>query len=234
VETENAKDFGFCDAESKSGKLLFPSILKFVAAAELSELFRATFNPRQERVYREDAGRLKTALPNTFYHASGCTNEGWLHSAANIGNQPDVWGSAFAIQSGAVGGTAAQAIARALVRAYREKTAVREGCVRHILTTDNKNGGGWEISISPVGVYQNGGYWGAASGWYIAAMSVADRDAAASMARDFVAFLRTHKRPDGLPEAWEWFNPDAGRNANPLYVATVALPYLSLAQARLR
>ncbi len=234
VKTENAKDFGFCDAESKSGKLLFPSILKFVAAGELAGLFRATGDAQRERVYKKDAGRLKTALQSTFYHASGGTGEGWLHSATGIGDQPDVWGSAFAIQSGAVAGTAAQPIARALIRAYREKTAVREGCVRQILTTDTKNGGGWEVSKSPVGVYQNGGYWGTASGWYIAAMSLADRDAAESMARDFVGFLRGHQRPDGLPEAWEWFNPDNGRNANPLYAATVALPYLSLAQTGLR
>ena len=108
-------------------------------------------------------------------------------------------------------------VARALVRAYREKTAVRESCVRQILTMDATNGGGWEISRSPVGVYQNGGYWGAASGWYITAMALVDRAAAASMARDFIVFLKTHTRPDGLAQAWEWFNPDPGRNANPLW-----------------
>ena len=33
--------------------------------------------------------------------------------------------------------------------------------------------------------------------------------------------------------AWEWFNPETGKRNNPLYVATVALPYLSLSEAGL-
>jgi hypothetical protein len=54
------------------------------------------------------------------------------------------------------------------------------------------------------------------------------------MAQDYIRFLRDHMRPDGLAEAWEWFNPDTGGHANPTYVATVALPWLSLLQAGLR
>jgi len=64
-------------------------------------------------------------------------------------------------------------------------------------------------------------------------MAKADPRAAAAMARDFVAFLRDHRRSDGISETWEWFNPDTGRNKNPLYVATVALPYLSLKEVGL-
>ena len=108
------------------------------------------------------------------------------------------------------------------------KTAVRDGLVRHVLTDDPTNRGLWQNSAAAAGTYQNGGYWGTPAGWYIAAMAKADRGAAAEMAREFVRFLRQHMRPDGMTEAWEWSNPDTGRTANPLYVATVALPYLSL------
>ena len=233
VETENAKDFGFCDAESKSGKLLFPSILKYVAASELSELFTALGRDASAGSYRADAARLKTSIARTFFHRSSESGEGWLHSATNVGDQPDVWGSAFALWCGALDDQVGQSVARALVRAYREKTAVREGCVRQILTTDRTSGGGWQVSISPVGEYQNGGYWGTPTGWYIAGMRRVDRNAATNMARDYIQFLKRHKRPDGRPEAWEWFNPETGRTANPLYVATIALPYLSLKGAGL-
>jgi hypothetical protein len=150
-----------------------------------------------------------------------------------VGNQPDVWGSAFAIWSGAVDDAITYKVGRAMVRAWHEKTAVREGCVRQILTTDPTNNGGWQVSISKVGEYQNGGYWGTPTGWYIAALAKVDRAAAAGMTRDFVGFLRDHQRAGGISEVWEWFNPDTGRNANPLYVATVALPYLSLKGAGL-
>jgi len=239
VDTDNAKDFGFCDAESKSGKLLFPSLLKYAAASGLAEMFVALGQEALASSYRTDVGLLKASIVRTFFHESRRTQdgqqsgEGWLHSATGVGAQPDVWGSAFALWIGALEERVAQPVARALVRAYREKTAVREGCVRQILTTDQTNRGGWQISVSSIGEYQNGGYWGTPAGWYIAGMWRADRDAARNMARDYIQFLRTHKRADDRPEAWEWFNPDTGRSANPLYVATVALPYLSLKQAGL-
>ena len=141
--------------------------------------------------------------------------------------------SAFAVFSGAVDGPVARKVALALVRSYREKTAVRDGCVRSIPTTDPLNRGGWQISVSKVGTYQNGGYWGTPSGWAIAAMATVDPGAAAAMARDFVAYWRAHRRPDGMAEAWEWANPETGESSNPLYVATLALPYLSLREAGL-
>ena len=114
------------------------------------------------------------------------------------------------------------------MRAFREKTAVQQGFVRHILTTDSKNNGAWEKAISKVGTYQNGGYWGTPTGWYISAIYEVDREAAADMAKDYVQFLRNNMRPDGVTQAWEWFNPDSNTYRNDLYVASVALPYLSL------
>jgi len=196
TETENAKDFGFCDAESKSGKLLFTSLLKSI--------------------------RIRSAIPGAFLRS------GWLHSATGVGNQPDVWGSAFAVSSGALDNSTAAEVSRTLVRAWRNRMTVREGCVRQI-----PGNGGWQMSLSKVGEYQNGGYWGTPAGWYIAAMARTDREAAAGMAREFVAFLRSHRRADGTAEAWEWFNPDTGKHNDPLYVASVALPYISLKQAGL-
>jgi hypothetical protein len=74
---------------------------------------------------------------------------------------------------------------------------------------------------------------GNAVGWYLVAMHNHDRAAAAAMARDYIGFLRNHHRPDGLAESWEWFNPDTGRNANPLYVATIDLPYGCLCESGL-
>ncbi len=228
VDEENAKDFGFCDGVFKSGKLLFPSVLKFIAADKLSQLFTAAGKTDSAQRFAEDVRRLKRAIPLTFYQETRDSEEGWLHSATGVGNQPDVWGSAFAIWSGAVDGATAHKVGRALVRAYREKTAVREGFVRHILTTDAKNNGAWEKAISEAGTYQNGGYWGTPTGWYISAIHGVDRKAAADMAKDYVQFLRSDMRPDGVTQAWEWFNPDTKTYRNDLYVASVALPYLSL------
>jgi len=134
---------------------------------------------------------------------------------------------------GAVDGDTADRISRALARGYREGTTVRQGWVRHLPANNAANGGAWQVSVSKPGDYQNGGYWGTPAGWVIAAIHRTDPQAAADMAREFVATLRKSLRPDGTAEAWEWFNPDTGKSSNPLYAATVALPYLSLQAAGL-
>lgn len=233
IRTDNAKDWGFCDGEFKSGKLLFPSILRYIAARDLGRLFRVSKNIAKANEYQRDATKIRRSITEVFLHASKYTGEAWLNSATGMGNQPDVWGSAFALWSGAVKGPAAEEIGHALVRAYLEKTAVRDGCVRQILTTDPINHGGWQRSIVKLGTYQNGGYWGTPTGWYITAMNSVDHLAAARMASEYIRFLKDNRRPDGVTEAWEWFNPDTGKQNNPLYVSTVALPYLSLKEAGL-
>jgi hypothetical protein len=233
IKQENAKDWGFCDTVFKSGKLLFPSILRYTAARQLAELYRASGESMKAGEYQRVAAKIKGSIPKVFFHAGRNAEEGWLYSATGVGNQPDVWGSAFAVWSGALDGGVASRVSRALVRAFREKTAVRGGCVRQILTTDRTNHGGWQRSIAKLGTYQNGGYWGTPVGWYIVAINRVDHKAAAQMARAYVRFLKDHLRPDGMTEAWEWVNPDTGGDNNPLYVATVALPYLSLKQAGL-
>jgi len=125
-------------------------------------------------------------------------------------------------------GRPARAVSRSLVRAYREGTAVRNGFVRSILTCDRLNGGGWESAVSKLGAYQNGGYWGTPTGWYVSALALTDPGAGADLATEYVRFLRQNLRPDGITQAWEWFNSDTGEYVNPLYAATVALPWLSL------
>ncbi|MBL8759791.1 MAG: hypothetical protein JNL50_00670, partial [Phycisphaerae bacterium] len=237
-EIDNAKDWGFCDAVTKSGSLLFPSILRSIAAHHLSKLFTAIGDDERAKLSHLQSASTSFGIAMTFLAAphrsdNSAASEAWLHSATEVGNQPDVWGSAFAVASRIIQAEAAARVSRALVRAYREKNAVRDGLVRHILTTDTKNNAGWEKSISPVGEYQNGGYWSTPSGWYIAAMHLTDPAAARDMARDLVRTLRSWTRDDGTTRAWEWSNPDTGRQANDLYAASVALPWITLKNANL-
>lgn len=233
IDTENAKDWGFCDSVFKSGRLLFPSVLKVRAARGMAEVFAGAGDGKRAARYRDEAVRIAGAIAPALLHASDDGSEAWLHSATGVGNQADVWGSAFAVHSGVLADADAAMVSRALARACRERTAVRDGLVRHLLTTDPLNGGGWERSVSGLGEYQNGGSWGTPAGWYIAAVHRTDPALAGQMAAEFVGFLRRHMREDGTAEAWEWVNEEKGRRANPLYVATVALPYLSLQEAGL-
>jgi hypothetical protein len=233
IEKENAKDWGFCDGVSKSGKLLFPSILKFRAARRLAELFAASGDAQRAAAYRRDAGRITASLGPTFLRPALGGTEGWLHSATGVGNQPDVWGSAFAVHSGVLDAPTARAVSSALARAFRERTAVQDGLIRHIPTTDRVNQGGWEVSAIDLGTYQNGGYWGTPVGWYISALHGSDPAAASDLAGEYVRSLRRDMRPDGMTQAWEWVNTETAKASNPLYVASVALPYLSLLEAGL-
>ncbi len=228
VESENAKDWGFCDTVFKSGRLLFPSVLKYNAANELAELFEAAGDGTAAARYRGDARRLRGSISRTFRRS-----DGWLRSATGVGNQPDVWGTAFAVWSGAVDGKTGERASRALVKAYRDGTAVRDGLVRHVPANDGTNGGLWQSCVAAAGTYQNGGYWGTPVGWYVAAMQKSDPGAARQMAGEFAGWLRRNVRADGTSEAWEWVNPVTGVRRNELYVASVALPYLSLVQAGL-
>ncbi|MCC6228029.1 MAG: hypothetical protein IT432_02260 [Phycisphaerales bacterium] len=238
IDTDNAKDWGFCDSVFKSGSLLFPSILRSIASHQLADLFIALGDDALANQRAMDRGRISLSMPDVFLkprddESKSTTSEAWLHSATEVGNQPDVWGSAFAVASRVIQDEAAARVSRALVRAFRDKTAVRDGLVRHILTTDTKSNAGWQKSVSPVGEYQNGGYWSTPSGWYIAVMYVTDPAAARDMARDLVRTLRSWLRDDGTTRAWEWSNPDTGRAANELYAASVALPWITLKNANL-
>ncbi|MCC6427472.1 MAG: hypothetical protein IT435_11695 [Phycisphaerales bacterium] len=236
IDTDNAKDWGFCDSIFKSGKLLFPSILKLHTAHKLAQLFTADNQPDKAAHYRQLAADLSAVITSTFLKPAAPPHDqddAWLHSATGFGNQPDIWGSALAVHHDAIPHEDARRISRALTRAYRDRTAIRNGQVRHILTNDPTNNGGWEKSVSTLGEYQNGGYWGTPTGWVISAIHRTDPLAAADLAREYLAHLRSNMRDDGLTHAYEWHNPSTNRSANPLYVASIALPYIALKEAGL-
>lgn len=230
-DTENAKDWGFCDSMFKSGKLLFPSVLRCVAARRMNEALGGG-----DQRYAEAQERIEASLGKTFFRApagTGVEDEGWLYSATGVGNQADVWGSAFAVHCGVLDHATEGRVCRGLVRAYIEKTAFVDGLARHIPADDGMNRGFWARSVSAEGEYQNGGYWGTPVGWCIAAMARVDQDAAKRLARDYVEHLRRGVDAEGVAMAWEWENPVTDKRVNARYVATVALPLIAMKEAGL-
>lgn len=226
---ENATDFGFCDNILKTGKLLMPSLLRYRAARELSEMNGSIGRKAQAKAYAEGAVLLRNSISLTFFQ----TADGWLHSSTGIGNQADVWGTAFAIANGAVTAKLVKPLCHSLLKGYRDGTAVRRGMVREVPSTDRVNGGFWERSAAPQGSYQNGGYWGMPAGWYIAALAKIDLKAAASMAAEYVSSLRSQLDPQGTTAGWEWITADGTGKGSRYYVATVANVYQSLRAAGL-
>ncbi len=222
---EHIVDWGYNDSVTKTGRLLFPSLLRLESASTLRSWFERLDRPDTASVYRDQAVSLRRSISETFYR-EGSNGEGWLISATGVGDKPDVWGSAYALFSGAVPGDVALAIGRWLLRGYRERTTVQHGQVRHIPTTD----GFWELAQAEPGRYQNGAFWGYPAGWYIYALSLVDGQAAGEMFGEYLGYLRATWNDDLRACAWECINPDLDHYQNPGYLATVAMPYAALKQ----
>jgi hypothetical protein len=229
---DNAHDFGFCDGVFKSGHLLFTSVLRYDAATRLAPLYRKIGDAKTADRLLDAAALIKKNLGPTFYHETA-PGEGFLHSASNFSNQPDVWGSAYAVDIGAVDAETSKKVARALLRGYKDHSLVIDGLVTQVLPNDPAHPNGWMKSTCAFGYYQNGGYWGTGTGWYILALNTIDPQAARDMARDFVKSLRDSVGPDGMAKAWEVINNHGQEFQHAHYLATVAFPYGLLNRAKL-
>jgi len=228
----NAHDFGFCDGVFKSGHLLFTSVLRYDVATRLAPLYRRIGDEATVERLLQAAALIKANIGPVFYHETA-PGEGFLHSASDFSNQPDVWGSAYAVEVGAVDAETGRKVARALLRGYRDHSLVIDGWVTQVLPNDPAHPHGWMKSTCPFGWYQNGGYWGTGTGWYILALHTLDPAAARDMARDFVKSLRDNMRPDGTTQAWEVINNHGKELQHAHYLATVTFPYGLLDRAGL-
>ena len=220
---EHIVDWGYNDSISKTGKLLFPSLLRFASATQLADLFARIGQAETAAHYAAQVATLRASITKTFLVDAAAGGQ-WLLSATGIGRKPDVWGSAYAVYLGAVDDAVAREISRALRDAYVQRTAVLDGQVRHVLLTD----GGWDVALCAEGTYQNGAYWGYPIGWYVYSLSLVDPDAARRLYAEYMVAM-TRDWEKGLGSfAWEWINPALGHFQSPGYLTTVALPYVTL------
>lgn len=225
--TENFRgvDFGFRDGIQITGDLCFSSILKYRAAVELAELYTVLRNNKKATQYRQIALNIKQALPAVFLN-----QDGWLKASTGWSSQPDVWASALAVYYNLLEGGVKQKVCRALNDAYRKGTISYKGNIRHVPTDkDFSETTAWEKTEVSKNTYQNGAYWGTPTGWVCYAISLVDRAAAKKMAEEFIADLRENdfRKGVGYGAPYECFFPPNYKQ-NPLYLATVACPYIVL------
>ncbi len=224
-DAHRAVGFGFCDTVYLTGDLLFPSLLRFRAAGELAELCNATGRSSEAAKYREMQQRISASLVPTF--AEPARIGGWLLAATKIGRQPDVWGTAYALNLGVLQGVAAERAARTIADGIRRKTIVFEGGVRHVPTDfDFSSTSAWERTAGVgLNTYQNGAYWDTPTGWLIAAIDQADPQTAEKLLADYIQHLRKNdfRRGPGHGAPWECFGPD-GYAQNGVYMTSVTLP----------
>lgn len=215
-------DWGFCDTVRKTGSCLMPSLLRRRAALDLSDLFRAADRKDKAARYMREAYRIRASIPRAFFQG------GVLLSATGLGHKDDIWASAYAVWQGCLPHGIENTVSRHLLALYRAGGTVLDGQIR-ALPPDGVYGGYWEQCAAAQGTYQNGAYWGTPTGWFIAAIRRVDRAASDRLLDEFLAYLRAN-RAKGAP--WECINPAKAFYQNPLYCASVALPYIALKIAK--
>jgi len=226
TEADRAVGFGFCDAETHTGKLLFASLLRYRAAGELAELSRALGHRERGAGYRQIQKTVRANLTRTFGNAEG--QDGWLRASTGLSSQPDVWGTIFALHLGVLDRPTAAAARATVADAVRRGTITFEGGVRHVPTDrDFSRTTAWERSMSAVNTYQNGAYWHTASGWLIAVLWKEDRPRALRVFGEMVAHLRAQdfRKGPGHGAPWECYGANGQARQNAVYMASVALPY---------
>lgn len=221
-----AVGFIFCDSIYFTGHLLTASLLRWRAGYQLAELERALGNPDRALAWKAEVDRLLPHLVPIFGDPGRIG--GWLMAATEIGRQPDVWGTIYALYLGLLKGNAAKAALAEIVHALEEGTIVREGALRHVPTNhDAAPDRVWEKTPTQKNRYQNGAYWHTPTGWLIAVLSESHPDWASRIFEEMIAHLRREDFRQG-PEfngPWECFGPEPEASNNPLFLASVTLPY---------
>lgn len=216
-------DFGFRDGIEITGNLCFPSVLKYRAAQQLSELFNKLKNKNKANSYSTIASQVKEALPIIFLD-----NKGMLRASTGKSNQPDVWATALAIYYSILEGDVLEKACAVLSEAYTNGYLAYKGNIRHVLTTDDYNDKtAWEAGRMDKNRYQNGAYWGTATGWVCYAIEKVNPNDAKKLAKEYISDLRENdfRKGNGLGAPYECFYPPEYKQ-NPLYLATVACPYI--------
>lgn len=228
-DARRAVGFGFCDAIYLTGRMLFPSLLRYRAAGQLAELFQSLGNAERAREYRRLQQQIVEHLVPTF--GDPARLQGWLMGATGAGRQPDVWGTAYALHLGALKGEAAERAAVTLSDAVRRKTIVCEGAVRHVPTDlDASPTSAWEKTAGvAVNTYQNGAYWHTPTGWLIEAVRRSEPELGSQLFADYIEHLRRkdYRQGTGRGAPWECFGPkDYAQNG--VYMTSVTLPFAVL------
>jgi hypothetical protein len=201
--------YGFTDSIRKTGDELFCSLLDVRASRQLADLLDAAGRTEEAATWQAAAEMKTTAIRNTFWDST----TGLFNAATVQCKQPDIWGSAFAVQLGVATSEQSQAIAQYLKDHYAE--IVQDGHIRQL-----PGGMYWQSGCTP-DTYQNGGFWGVANGWVVGTLQLVDPQLASQTVVDMVNDYQQRG-------VMEWINgPQAGVGN---YVSSASLPLGTLRQ----
>jgi hypothetical protein len=217
AEDDVTANWGFTDTIMKTGRELFCSVLRYAAAKTLTTIYQAAGS---------DASCEWETAANQITNNLSCLGDddsGLLFAADGIGKKPDVWGTAYALFTGALQGKWRDRAERSLVDLYPEYC--HRGHIRHLLVGDywERALAGAERVIAQRDRYQNGAFWGTPAGWVAAVLQRRSPALASQTLNDLLNFFAT----EGI---WECVTPPEGPGHRYVkkvehYVASLALPY---------
>ena len=209
--------YGFTDTIAITGRHLFCSLLRGEAAEILAELAGRLGQREPGARYAAEAARIRAGLEHLWSPEHG------LYLAGSVDcRQPDVWGSAYAGSIGALDPARHRRVAETLL-ARRERFLLR-GQVRHLPLPEF-----WEKRVvvaewTEPGTFQNGPYWGTATGWMAEMFELAAPGAGLALLRELAADFEANG-------VWECIGPDGhARVANNL--SSACLPYAAWKKLR--
>ena len=117
TKERRAVGFGFHDSVYLLGAMSFATLLRYRAASQLARLCKAVGKSRSATQYKQEARKIANHLVPVFGDPAG--SDGWLLAATEVGKQPDVWATLFALHLGVLPAKAAARARRTVSAAVR-------------------------------------------------------------------------------------------------------------------
>ena len=222
-----AVGFGFQDSVELVGAMSFATLLRYRAARQMAELCRVGGRVGAAAAYEKAADSIAAHLVPVF--GDPAKRDGWLLAATEVGRQPDVWATLFALHLGVLPAEAAARARETVVAAVRAPghTVEYKGAVRHVPSDRYfRPDQCWEAGGTRANTYQSGAFWHTPTGWLIEALAAADAPLARQVGERFIQHLRDEdfRRGDGRHAPWECFGLEMADAQNPVYLTSVTLP----------
>jgi len=228
-----AVGFGFQDSVYLLGAMSFATLLRYRAALQLSELSTMRGKSQAAREYAQTARNIAAHFVPIF--GDPAKRDGWLLAATEVGKQPDVWATLFALHLGVLPAEDAARARNTVAAAVRAPghTIEYQGAVRHVPSdryfAPNQC---WEAGGGAVNTYQSGAFWHTPTGWLIEALQPVDPALARQVCDRFIAHLRKgdFRKGKNHHAPWECFGLGMAGAQNPVYMTSVTLPLAILQQ----
>lgn len=174
--------YGFTDSVIKTGNELFCSLLYWEASLLMAEIYGVINKKSLQSEFLERAKMIEKNIDVLWDEKTGA------FYTTTIGERRiDIWGNAFAVYINFPLGNKEKKIIDFLIKNYNEY--IYCGQIRHLLKGEYWTKTCYEI---PGETYQNGAYWGTASGWIFYAIAKESPGLASEIINEMIDYYRNY------------------------------------------